>query len=73
MENRKHAYLVMAHNEPELLCKLLGCLDDERNDIYLHLDQKFDAISENDLKDQCKSSNVFLSKENRFIGLAIVK
>ncbi|NYJ28050.1 beta-1,6-N-acetylglucosaminyltransferase [Allomuricauda sp. ARW1Y1] len=59
MENRKHAYLIMAHNEPELLCKLLQCLDDERNDIYLHLDQKFDAVSEEELKNQCQFSEVY--------------
>ena len=38
----KHAYLIMAHNELPLLNKLLSALDDPRNDIYLHLDQKAD-------------------------------
>ena len=37
---KKHAYLIMAHTQPELLKKLLMLLDDERNDIYLHIDQK---------------------------------
>ena len=37
---KKHAYLIMAHTQPELLKKLLMVLDDERNDIYLHVDQK---------------------------------
>ena len=36
----KHAYLIMAHNAEELLCKLLMCIDDERNDIFLHIDRK---------------------------------
>ena len=36
----KHAYLIMAHNAEDLLCKLLMCLDDERNDLYLHIDRK---------------------------------
>ena len=43
MENtdmRKHAYLIMAHTQPELLKKLLKMLDNERNDIYLHIDSK---------------------------------
>lgn len=41
----KHAYLIIAHNEPELLQLLLSSLDDERNDIYVHIDSKvsFDA------------------------------
>lgn len=37
---KKHAYLIMAHTQPELLKKLLMMLDDERNDIYIHIDQK---------------------------------
>ena len=37
---RKHAYLIMAHTQPELLRKLLKMLDNERNDIYLHIDSK---------------------------------
>lgn len=37
---KKHAYLIMAHTQPELLKKLLLMLDDERNDIYLHIDSK---------------------------------
>ena len=41
----KHAYLIIAHNEPAILQLLLASLDDERNDIYLHIDRKasFDA------------------------------
>ena len=30
----------MAHNEWELLKTLVGCIDDERNDIYVHIDAK---------------------------------
>lgn len=40
MEIGKHAYLIMAHNEPELLMKLLFALDHSRNDIFLHIDKK---------------------------------
>ncbi len=36
----KHAYLVMAHNDWSLLSKLLRCLDDPRNDIFIHVDKK---------------------------------
>ncbi len=36
----KHAYLIIAHNEPEVLRRLIDALDDERNDIYLHIDKK---------------------------------
>lgn len=35
-----HAYLIIAHNEFEVLQKLVGALDDPRNDIYIHFDKK---------------------------------
>ena len=39
-QNKKHAYLIMAHNKFDQLALLIGLLDDERNDIYLHIDKK---------------------------------
>lgn len=38
----KHAYLIMAHNEPEILKILIENIDDERNDIFVHIDRKAD-------------------------------
>lgn len=35
----KHAYLIMAHNNFSVLKVLLKLLDDDRNDIYLHIDK----------------------------------
>lgn len=35
-----HAYLIMAHNHPGQLRKLLEMLDDERNAIFVHIDKK---------------------------------
>lgn len=35
-----HAYLIIAHNEFEVLKCLLSALDDSRNDIYIHFDKK---------------------------------
>lgn len=37
---KKHAYLIMAHNNFEQLQILLSLIDDARNDIYLHIDKK---------------------------------
>ncbi len=34
----RHAYLIMAHTNPEQLKTLIRLLDDPRNDIYVHLD-----------------------------------
>lgn len=45
----RHAYLIYAHNNFKILGLLLQLLDDERNDIYLHIDKKvkeFDALSQ---------------------------
>ena len=36
----RHAFLILAHNEFQILRILLSMLDDERNDIYLHIDKK---------------------------------
>lgn len=38
----KHAYLIIAHTDYELLQCLVYCLDDNRNDIYIHIDKKAD-------------------------------
>lgn len=37
-----HAYLIIAHNEPEILKILLNRLDDSRNDIFVHIDRMAD-------------------------------
>ena len=36
----KHAYLIMAHGDWDLLNDLIKCIDDERNEIFLHVDKK---------------------------------
>lgn len=36
----------MAHGEWELLKTLVACIDDERNDIYVHIDAKVDRLPE---------------------------
>lgn len=41
---KKHTYLIMAHNEFEVLKELLSSLDDDRNDIYIHFDKKVKEI-----------------------------
>lgn len=40
----KHAYLIIAHNEFDVLQQLIAALDHERNDIYLHIDKKVKSI-----------------------------
>lgn len=36
----KHAYMIIAHNQFELLEKIIRLLDDERNDFFIHIDAK---------------------------------
>lgn len=36
----RHAYLIMAHNEFDILCLLVSLLDVPSNDIYIHFDRK---------------------------------
>lgn len=51
---KKHAYLIMAHNEFELLKRLIIQLDDTRNDIYIHIDKKVNKEIFAKLKEETK-------------------
>lgn len=42
----KHAYLIAAHNQFGLLQKLVDLLDNERVDIYIHIDKKCKQLPE---------------------------
>lgn len=42
----RHAYLIMAHNQPELLKKILSALDHPDNDFFLHIDAKSSMVPE---------------------------
>lgn len=55
----KHAYLIMAHNNWSILEKLLLLLDNENNDIYLHIDSNANAFNSN-LYTNVKKSKVIL-------------
>lgn len=53
-----HAYLILAHNEFGLLKKLICALDDERNDIFIHIDTKQSGYSADELVACATKSNV---------------
>lgn len=36
----RHAYLIICHNNFKILQMLLSAIDDDRNDIYIHVDKK---------------------------------
>ncbi len=58
----KHAFLIIAHNQFEQLKILLKMLDDERNDIYIHIDSKAAEIDFDDIKKVVTYSRIFFTK-----------
>ena len=45
---KKHAYLLIAHKDDYTFRRLVELLDDERNDIFVHMDAKNSSYDEND-------------------------
>ena len=61
----KNAYCILAHNEPDILKILVSLLDDENNDIYIHLDKKASCFDEKNIIDVAKMSKVmFIPRRN---------
>jgi glycoside transferase family 14 len=57
----KHAYLILAHGSYALLQRLVSAIDDERNDIFIHVDRK-----QKDLPHlKVKRSRLFLLNKER--------
>lgn len=40
----KHAYLIIAHNEPIVLQTLLSVIDHKDNDVFLHIDKRAESL-----------------------------
>lgn len=59
---KKHAYLIIAHNNLNLLKKNIKLIDNPYNDIYIHIDKK-SSISVDELKLIPKYSKIFVYKE----------
>ena len=56
----KHAFLIIAHNEPEILKILLSMLDDKRNDVYLHIDKRSEKLFQEITSYQMKNGELYL-------------
>lgn len=73
----KHAFLIIAHGNWELLRRLIRKLDHQNNDIYLHIDKKISFSS--NVKDllihNVSSSNLFFTERIRISwgGYSVVK
>ncbi len=48
---KRHAFLIIAHNEFEILRLLVSRLDDSRNDIFIHFDKKVAVLPEINVKE----------------------
>lgn len=58
--NDKHAYLIMAHNQFELLKILIKSLDFYKNDIFLHIDEKAGTIDYEQFYKCVKESKLYI-------------
>ena len=58
---RKHAYLIICHKYDEALQYLLRSIDDERNDIFIHVDAKASDFDFTGLKSLLRNSDVFFT------------
>ncbi len=60
---KRHAYLILAHNNFAQLRKLIELLDDPRNDIFIHIDKKAKFNPQKGWNTVCKYSKLtFLQK-----------
>ena len=58
----KHAYLIIAHNEFNILEKVIKLLDHEKNDIFLHIDKKVKKFEFEKFKKIPKKSKIYFTK-----------
>lgn len=66
---KKHAMLIMAHNQLEILEKLIQMLDHERNDLYIHIDRKCGRIDEERFRRLCSRSQItFIPRKRLYWG-----
>ncbi len=65
-----HAYMIIAHNQFELLEKLVKSLDDNRNDIYIHIDAKVKNFDFDRIKNAVKFSSVYFTDKRYAIKWA---
>lgn len=55
---KKHAMLIMAHTQFDILEKLMQQLEHERNDLYIHIDRKSRGVDPEHFSHICKKSKV---------------
>ena len=73
---KKHAYLIIAHNNFYVLEKVLRLIDDRRNDIFIHIDKKVKNFDFDKYYSICHFSKVVFTKKRydvKWGSSAIVK
>ena len=55
----RFAYLIMAHNSFELLKELIGALDSQENDLYIHFDAKLHEVDTSQFLSIPQHSNLY--------------
>ena len=60
----KHAFLITAYNEPEILKHELKMLDHAKVDVFIHIDKKADLSTFDFLQNICKKSHVYVVDKN---------
>ena len=63
MQTKKHAYLIIAHSNFYVLEIALKLIDDERNDVYIHIDKKVKDFDFEYYCGLCRFSNVYFTKK----------
>lgn len=61
----KHAYLIMIHENTLVLKRLLMLLDNDDNDIYIHVDRRAKKIDLNEIRSWVKTSKVTFTRRYR--------
>ena len=68
-----HAYVVAAHHQMQLLQILLHLIDDERNEIYLHVDKKCKEFKEEEFRQTVKKQRFILLNAGLLLGVDILR
>lgn len=71
----RHAYLIVAHNDWELLKILIELIDSSNHDIYIHIDKKSKNVPVNEISGSAKESGIFIYQEYKVYwgGYSIVQ
>lgn len=72
---KKHAYLIMAHNNFEQLAIELDLIDDPRNDIFIHIDKKAKDVNKENIIKNVKHSEVYFisSTDVQWAGYSVTQ